>query len=246
MTGTAHGAVAGSDARGLPRRGHYQWVYLWSWPIRAMHWVAAVSIVVLVVTGFFIGRPYFVAGGESGSPYVMGTVRLIHYLAAAVFVMTGIVRLYWLFAGNKFERWHALLPVTPKDFVNLFRQVKHYALLDRAGEEPHYLGHNPLQQFSYTAVYLLALIQVITGFALYVQATPQSWPFQVFGWVIPGLGGLQTVRFIHHVTTWAFLIFIPMHIYFATRADVLEHEGSISSIVSGGRFVTTEHPYEDE
>lgn len=231
---------------GLPAQGEYRWVYLWSWPIRAMHWIAAVSILVLAVTGFFIGRPYFMAGGEASSPYVMGTVRFTHYVAAALLVMTGIVRVYWLFAGNKFERWRALFPVTRKDAVNLFRQVKHYAMLEKRGEEPHYLGHNPLQQLSYTGIYVLALVQVITGFALYVQATPQSWGFQIMGWVVPGLGGLQTVRFIHHITTWLFLAFIPMHIYFATRADVMEHEGSISSIVSGGRFVSAEHRYEDE
>lgn len=231
---------------GLPAQGEYRWVYLWSWPIRAMHWIAAISIVVLAVTGFFIGRPYFMAGGEAGSPYVMGTMRFIHYLAAAFLVMTGIVRIYWLFAGNKFERWRALFPVTRKDIVNLFRQMKHYAMLDKHGEEPHYLGHNPLQQLSYTGLYVLALVEVVTGFALYVQATPQTWGFQLMGWVIPGLGGLQMVRFIHHVTTWIFLAFIPMHVYFATRADVMEREGSISSIISGGKFVSAEHRYEDE
>lgn len=241
---TPTGSVAERDA--LPRQGQYRWIYLWSWPIRAMHWMAAISIVVLAVTGFFIGRPYFMAGGEAGSPYVMGTIRFIHYVAAAFLVMTGIVRLYWLFAGNKFERWKALFPVTRKDLVNLFRQMKHYAMLDKHGQEPHYMGHNPLQQMSYTGIYVLALVQVVTGFALYVQANPQSWGFEVMGWVVPGLGGLQTVRFIHHITTWAFLIFIPMHVYFATRADVMEREGSISSIISGGRFVSADHRYEDE
>jgi Ni/Fe-hydrogenase 1 B-type cytochrome subunit len=241
---TTSGGVA--TRGGLAASGEYRWVYLWSWPIRAMHWIAAISLVTLALTGFFIGRPYFMAGGEAGSPYAMGTVRFVHYVAAALLVMTGIVRLYWLFAGNKFERWRALFPVMPKDIRNLLRQMKHYAMLDKHGQEPHYLGHNPLQQLSYTGLYVLALVEVITGFALYVQATPQSWGFQIMGWVIPGLGGLQTVRFIHHVTTWFFLAFIPMHVYFATRADVMEREGSISSIISGGRFVSAEHRYEDE
>ncbi len=241
---TTSGGVA--TRGGLAASGNYRWVYLWSWPIRAMDWIAALSIVTLAVTGFFIGRPYFMAGGEAGSPYVMGTVRFVHYVAAALLVMTGIVRIYWLFAGNKFERWRALFPVTRTDIRNLLRQIRHYALLDKHGQEPHYLGHNPLQQLSYTGMYVLALVEVITGFALYVQATPQSWGFQLMGWVIPGLGGLQTVRFIHHVTTWLFLAFIPMHVYFATRADVMEREGSISSIISGGKFVSAEHHYEDE
>jgi Ni/Fe-hydrogenase 1 B-type cytochrome subunit len=65
-------------------------------------------------------------------------------------------------------------------------------------------------------------------------------------WIAPILGGLQWVRFIHHVTTWAFIIFIPIHVYLATRADIMEKSGTISSIFTGGRFVRSDHPYVDE
>ena len=39
--------------------GEYRWVYLWQLPLRLTHWIAAISIVVLFLTGFYIGRPYF-------------------------------------------------------------------------------------------------------------------------------------------------------------------------------------------
>jgi Ni,Fe-hydrogenase I cytochrome b subunit len=68
----------------------------------------------------------------------------------------------------------------------------------------------------------------------------------VFGWVVPLLGGIQIVHFVHHVLTWAFLIFVPIHIYLALRADLLERTGTISSIVSGGRFVRTDVEYVDQ
>ena len=48
---------------------------------------------------------------------------------------------------------------------------------------------------------------------------------------------MQIVRFVHHVCTWVFLIFIPIHVYLAIRADLLERGGTISSIITGGRFV---------
>ena len=97
-----------------PPSGSYQWVYLWERPLRYMHWVAALCIVVLAVTGFYIGRPYFVPSGDPASAYLMGWVRFVHFLAAAVFVMTAIVRVYWLFMGNRFERLPALFPVRPR------------------------------------------------------------------------------------------------------------------------------------
>jgi Ni/Fe-hydrogenase 1 B-type cytochrome subunit len=247
-------AASGADpSRGMfslarkvpPPTGNYRWVYLWEWPIRAMHWLAAGSIVVLVGTGFYIGRPYFFTTGEASAHYLMGTVRFLHFAAAAVFVATAIVRVYWLFAGNKFERLGALFPVHGRDWVNLWKQVKFYLMI-QPEKAPHYLGHNPLQQLSYTAIYAVAGMQVITGFAMYGQANPRGFFYLTFGWVAHLLGGIQEVHFVHHVLTWAFIIFFPIHLYLALRADHLERTGTISSIISGGRFVRADGEYVDQ
>jgi Ni/Fe-hydrogenase b-type cytochrome subunit len=226
-------------------RYEYRWVYLWHWPIRAMHWAAAASIVLLLATGFYIGKPYFVGGPESQSPFVMGTMRFLHFLGAGVLVATGIVRIYWLLAGNRYERLPALFPVRPKDLRNLVRIVRYYLLI-RPEQAPHYLGHNPLQQLSYTAIYLLTAFMVLTGFTLYGLHNPGSFFYQLgipIGWL---LGGAQGVRFWHHVLSWAFLIFLPIHVYLALRADITEREGAISSIINGGKFVRADMRYEDE
>lgn len=232
-------------SRMMPPSGDYHWVYLWELPLRLMHWIAALCIVVLAVTGFYIGKPWFMTGGEASAHYLMGRVRLIHFSAAGVLVATGIVRIYWLFAGNKFERLAALFPVRPRDWVNMYRQVKFYLMIDPE-RAPHYLGHNPLQQMSYTGMYLVALVLVVTGFTLYGQAAPRGVFFTMTAWVPPLVGGLQRVRFVHHVLTWAFLAFIPIHVYLALRSDVLERTGTISSIISGGRFVPADEHYVDE
>ncbi|HEY7471543.1 MAG TPA: Ni/Fe-hydrogenase, b-type cytochrome subunit [Gemmatimonadota bacterium] len=223
----------------------YRWVYLWHWPIRAMHWIAAASILVLVVTGFYIGRPYFMTWGEASSHYLMGWMRFLHFTAAGVLVATGIVRVYWLFAGNRFERWPALFPIRRKDWVNLGRMVRHYLMIGR-GEGPQYLGHNPLQQLSYTGIYLVTIVMVLTGFALYGQANPGGLISSLFGWIPPLVGGVQMTRFIHHILTWVFVIFVPLHVYLSLRVDLLERTGTISSIVSGGRFRPTGRKFEDE
>jgi Ni/Fe-hydrogenase b-type cytochrome subunit len=228
-----------------PPSGDYKWVYLWEWPIRAMHWAAAGSIVVLVVTGFYIGKPYFITGGETSAHYLMGWMRFLHFAAAGVFVATAIVRTYWLFAGNQFERWRALFPVTKQDWVNLVKQVKFYLMI-QPEKAPHYLGHNPLQQLSYTGLYVIAAVQVITGFAMYGQSRPGGLWYTLVGWVVPLFGGIQVVHFVHHVFTWLFIIFIPIHVYLALRADLLERTGTISSIISGGRFVRSDTKYVDE
>ncbi|GIW53573.1 MAG: Ni/Fe-hydrogenase, b-type cytochrome subunit [Gemmatimonadales bacterium] len=233
------------SSRQATRTETYRWVDLWGWPIRAMHWLAALCIVMLLVTGFYIGRPYFMTGGEASQHYLMGWARFLHLSAGALLVATAIIRFYWLFKGNRFERWSALFPVRPKDWVNLYRQIKYYLLI-RSEQAPKYLGHNPLQQLSYSALYGVALVMVVTGFAMYGQYDPAGFFYKNFGWVTDLLGGIQMVRFLHHILAWVFLIFIPVHVYLALRADLLEHTGVISSIITGGRFARSDVQYEDE
>jgi Ni/Fe-hydrogenase 1 B-type cytochrome subunit len=227
-----------------PPQGEYRWVYLWQWPIRAMHWTAAACIVLLLATGFYIGPPYFLPDAQMRGAFFMGWVRLVHFAAAGVLVATGIVRVYWLVAGNRYERFAALFPVRPRDWRNMFRQIKAYLMIhpERA---PHYLGHNPLQQILATLTYLAALTMAITGFALYGQSNPGGTIHSLFSWVAPLLGGIPVVRFVHHVLSWWFLIFIPVHVYFAVRADVTERSGVVSSIISGGTFVPADREYID-
>lgn len=210
-----------------------------------MHWIAALAIVVLVVTGFYIGRPYFMTGGEASSHFLMGWMRFLHFAAAGILIATGIVRVYWLFVGNRYERWTALLPVRPRDWGHMWLVIRKYLFI-RPEETPHWLGHNPLQQLSYTGLYALVILQIVTGFAMYGLAEPTGFFALAFGWVGPLFGGIQIVRFVHHVVTWAFLIFIPIHVHLSTRADLTHKEARVSSVIGGFRFVRDDLDYIDD
>jgi Ni/Fe-hydrogenase b-type cytochrome subunit len=223
----------------------YQRVYLWHWPVRAMHWIAAGCVVTLIVTGFYIGRPYFFTSGQAGDHFLMGRFRFAHFVAAGILVATAILRIYWLFAGNKFETWRALFPIRKRERVNLWRTVKKYLFIDPE-RAPHYIGHNPLQQLSYTGVYVMAALQVATGFYLYGLADTGGFFFATFGWIGPFFGGAQVVRFVHHVVTWLWLVFIPIHVYLTVRSDVLSKGSRITSIVSGESFVRADVEYVDD
>ena len=226
-----------------PPAGDHRWVYLWHLPIRAMHWTAVAAIAVLFATGLYIGRPYLMAGAPS-TTFVLQWVRLAHFIAAAVLVATAVVRAYSLVRGNRFERLSALFPVRRRDWMNLWKMVRYYLFIhpERA---PHYLGHNPLQQIFYTFTYAVALLLVVTGFVLFGQAVPGTAVAAAFAWLAPHLGGMQMVRAIHHAATWYFPFFVIFHVYLAVRADLLERSGTMSSMISGGRFVPVEEHYAD-
>lgn len=225
-------------------RGKFTWVYLWGAPLRAMHWVAAVCLIALAGTGLYIGDPYFSTGGEASQHYLMGRMRFLHFVAAAIIVMTGIVRVYWLFVGNKFERWPALFPITGKNLRHVLAMVRSYARMTPE-QQPHFVGHNPLAQWAYTAVYVAMAIMVLTGFALYGQSNPGGMIYVLFNWVNAAVGGLQNARLLHHVFMWFFFIFVPVHIYLAVRSDYIERGGIVSSILTGGRFIPSDESFED-
>ncbi len=226
-----------------PAKPGYRSVYLWHWPLRAMHWISGGCIAVLAATGLYIGKPYFMTTGEASDHYLMGWARFIHFTAAGILVATAIVRVYWLFKGNRYERWRALFPFRKEDWANMYRVIRRYLNLSR--KSPHWLGHNPLQQLLFTTLYGVALIHVITGFAMYGLATPGGFFNTAFGWVAPLFGGIQVVRFVHHALTWYYFIFLPVHIYLSLRADLVHREARVSSIVGGFRFVREDIDFVD-
>jgi Ni/Fe-hydrogenase b-type cytochrome subunit len=232
----------------LPREGNYRWVYIWGKPMRIAHWLSAASFTTLIVTGLFIGMPNLIpipSHPQGVTPYLMGQVRFAHFLAGAVLVMAAVFRIYWLGAGNRYEQLRAMFPFSKRDRANLVKQTWAY-LFVKPHRAPHYIGHNPLQQLAYTGLYGLAIIALLTGFVLYVQYAPGSLGFRLLSWVPPLFGGLQHVRLVHHALTWGFAAYIPVHIYLASRADILEHGGLVSSMVTGGRFVPAATVFEDE
>ncbi|HEY5647534.1 MAG TPA: cytochrome b/b6 domain-containing protein, partial [Pseudomonadales bacterium] len=83
-------------------------VYVWDLPVRLTHWLLAISITVLAITGFYIGHPFITAPDPAGQEFVMGTILAIHFFAAIVFSLSELARIVWMFVGNKYARWNQM------------------------------------------------------------------------------------------------------------------------------------------
>jgi Ni/Fe-hydrogenase b-type cytochrome subunit len=224
--------------------GNFRYVPVWDWQLRAMHWLAVLLIAIMAGTGLLIGSGRLVAGGLAGDSHYLSYLRLVHFAAAWLFLATAIVRVAGLFlASNRFQRWDALFPVKPRDLRNLYQVTQNY-LFCRFDRGPHYIGHNPLQQVAYTAIYGVGMAALLTGFALYALYAPDHWLFHYIIW-FDHLVGVQYLRLAHLLIMWIFLAFIPIHVYLAIRADTVEREGAISSIISGGRWCRKGTKFED-
>ncbi len=68
-------------------------VLVWELPVRIFHWLNALCITVLAVTGFIIAYPpALMSTAEAVDSYWFGTVRTIHFVTAYVFLLNAIVR----------------------------------------------------------------------------------------------------------------------------------------------------------
>lgn len=210
-------------------------VYIWQMPVRFAHWFLFFSIVALSGTGYYIGHPFISVPGPAREHFVMGTIRVVHLYAAIVFVVALLVRLYWFFAGNRYARWPDFVPLTPGRLRSLLWTTMFYTFARR--EPDHYPGHNALAGASYAFIFLVYLAMVATGLALYTVYAPGGSPFQVFGFLVPLLHGLQTARLIHHIGMWLILVFAVVHVYFVVLSSIIEHVGTFDSIISGYKFL---------
>lgn len=211
-------------------------VYVYEAPVRVWHWVNALAIMVLAVSGYLIGSPLPTVAGEASDHYVMGYIRFAHFAAGYVLAVGLLGRIYWAVVGNHHARELFWVPIFQRAYwVELLGMLKWYAFLSpRPGR---FVGHNPLARFAMVFGFLLlAVFMVVTGFALYGEGAQMgSWQERMFGWVIPLMGQSQDVHTWHHFGLWGMGIFVILHVYAAIREDIMGRSSVVSTMISGYR-----------
>ncbi|WP_303721446.1 Ni/Fe-hydrogenase, b-type cytochrome subunit [Malonomonas rubra] len=210
--------------------------YVWELPVRFTHWINAICVLVLSLTGFYIGHPFYTA--SSTAEYIMGWNRFIHFLFGYLFLVSMLVRIYWFIVGNHHSSWRMFFPwATEKGRKSALTFFRYYTF--SGPKLPYEVGHNPLACMAYAAVFSLFIIQIVSGFTLYAQSQPAGFWFASLGW-LTSLIDLQTLRLVHHAVMWLLVGFFINHLYSAWLMDVKEMNGVMSSIFSGYKFVEKE------
>lgn len=229
-------AISADDAGELKRARSLRSIYVYEAPVRLWHWINALSITALAVSGYFIGQPPPTLGGEASDHYLMGYVRFAHFAAGYVFAVGLLGRLYWACVGNHHARELFTLPVLQAAYWrSVVVMLKWYAFL--IPQPSQYVGHNPLARLAmFFGFFVLSLFMLVTGFALYGEGLGAgSWADTLFGWVIPLLGQSQDVHTFHRLGLWAMVVFVIVHVYAAIREDIMGRQSIVSTMVSGHR-----------
>jgi len=222
----------GGVAKGRSPKG----IYVFELPVRIWHATHTLSILTLIVTGYLNANPLASLGGEASDHFLMGNLRFVHLIASYVFSIGLAVRGYWAIVGNNYSRELFILPVwSARWWCDLIAEVKYYLFI--CPDAPLVLGHNALAQAAmWVFNVILGLFMIATGFAMHGEALGLgSWADKGLGWIIPVLGGSQSVRMLHLLGMWLFIVFCIIHIYMALRAEWIGPQTSIKTIVNGWR-----------
>lgn len=210
--------------------------YIFSPWLRIFHWIMAASIAVLFATGLMITEPWEIYAVEpTFSGMTMDTIRNIHFLAAYLFVAAFVFRIYG-FIVNKGDR---LFPrVWEGHFYREMVDVAlHYMFLKTS--HASYL-RNPLARCAYAFLYVLVLIEILTGFAMYAANEPGGVTAPFFLWIHTALGNEYMTHVVHHYVAWAIILFVIGHVYMVIRAEFMEGESEVSSMFSGSKILAHE------
>lgn len=202
------------------------------------HWIRAFSIFGLLASGFYIAYPFLQpSANPTPTGFLQAYIRSAHLILGFLLIGVSIFRLY-LFIFDKKSALERESAKSLRDVKVWLGVVGSYLFI---AKHPHIKGaYNPLQFVVYFGLAILVLLICLTGISLYINVYHVGLggalaPY--FKWVEVLCGGLANVRVLHHLVTWGFVLFIPVHIYLAVWNSIKYPNGGVDGIVSGIRYV---------
>jgi PAS domain S-box-containing protein len=188
-------------------------VYVYKIFERFWHWMQALVIFVLMVTGFEIHSTYNLLGYQ--------TAVDVHNFSAWAFLVLIVFAIFWHFTTGE---WRQYIPTTKL----VKAQVDYYLTgIFKGAHHPTkklvYNKFNPLQRIIYLGLKILVIpVQVISGF-LYLY----------FHYPLKGLEleSLQTVAIFHTFGAFLLLTFVVVHVYLTTTGH--KPLSAIKAMVTG-------------
>ncbi len=171
---------------------------------RLWHWLQAVGILLLLVTGLELHLP--------GKITIFGfaLAARIHEGLALVTIANAFLSLFYHLATGAIGEF---IPPPPKDFFGLAIEQAQFYLrgIFRGDHHPLSAGSKltVLQQVTYLGILNVLLpIQIATGVLI--------WKAPVWPRLVERVGGLGTLAAVHTLCAWMFAAFVVVHIYLTT------------------------------
>ncbi len=218
--------------------------------MRIIHWLNAICMVVAVITGLYIGHPYYQSfiADPAVDKYVMAWNRWGHFIVAIIFDVTAVL-IGYLYFFSRFEKPYKKLIPTVKNIVEFWEVFLNLITFNRRKkfDSSHSDSYNIV---FFTIFHLLLVFMLFTGLQLYVHglASGESsigawWPWMLHfttDWTINVFGGNMGVRIAHHTSMYLILVWVMCHIYYQIWRTIFWKEGDIAIVIGGSKFVREE------
>jgi thiosulfate reductase cytochrome b subunit len=189
------------------------------WPLRIMHWVNAVVMLIMIASGWGIyDDDVIIRGSHFGSFWRLGDWAAWslnwHFAGMWFLVVNGLAYLAYGCASGRFRE--KLLPIHPSEVVQTVVDTLHLRIA-----HPDITVYNAVQKLLYIIVILAGISQVITGIVIWK-------PVQLSG-LAALLGGFQTARLLHFAGMAVIVGFLIVHVALALLVPK-----TLSAMIAGG------------
>ena len=191
---------------------NFQRVSVWSQWMRLAHWSIALSVLVLMVTGWLVANAPSVAAGAGD----------LHGYAASVLMAGLALRIWLLFSDRGVGGWEALVP-SGTNLPAMKQMLIFYFTLGRS-PLPAWYGHNPLWVPLYAMLYLFLVVMAFSG--LFMQEHPLF-----AGIYLPS---------IHRAFAGIITGLALFHILTVILQDIRGKRGDVSAMLNGYKLFDTE------
>lgn len=157
--------------------------------VRISHWLLALSILIMIASGF---RIYNAMHGAPG----IATAFTWHFVGLSLLLPSFLLYILWGMLSGHFQR--DFLPVSAGAFRRDFVSALRLRLEHRQGE------YNAVQKVFYWVVLAAILLMIVSGIAMWKPV--QSYPLEVL------FGGLQGARLVHFLAAGVIVAFLLVHV----------------------------------
>jgi len=174
-------------------------------PLRVMHWINAVTIFLMVGSGWKIYEDEVIFGWLhfpewlTFGPWAQHGLQ-VHFFGMWIFVINGLAYLIYGFSTGRYRRM--LLPIRISELIGDVKDALSFKL-DHA-DTTHY---NAVQKVLYIGVILSGLLILLSGLTL--------WKPVQFSFLFALFGNFQNVRLVHFLCMAAIVGFVCVHVTLA-------------------------------
>jgi thiosulfate reductase cytochrome b subunit len=174
-------------------------------PIRIMHWINAVAVIIMIGSGWKIYNDDVIFGWlHFPESIVIGKWMQYalqwHFFAMWILGLNGLAYLTYGFVTGRFRRM--LLPIRSDELATTIKDALRFRL---AHDDP--TKYNAVQKLLYIGVILLGIMIVISGLAI--------WKPVQFSELLALFGSFQIARLVHFLSMTGIVLFMIVHVALA-------------------------------